>query len=76
MAGSECLFDHESKHRSQVDVRHDKKKLLFVNEREKKRIRFVLVHSKVRKVLKRFNLRARDAGFLPFLPLFSDGDCF
>ena len=45
------------------------KKFLFVNEREKK-IRFVLVHSKVRKVLKRFILRSQDAGFLPFLPLF------
>ena len=51
-----------------------KKKKFLVSEREK--ISCVLIHSKVRKVLKKFILRSSTAGFLPFLPLFSGDDCF
>ena len=56
--------------------------VMFKRKREKKnsvreeKIRCVLIHSKVRKVLKKFILRSSTAGFLPFLPLFSGDDCF
>ena len=47
-----------------------------MSERDREKIRCVLIHSKVRKVLKKFILRSSTAGFLPFLPLFSGDDCF
>ena len=53
-----------------------RKKFFSVNEGERKKIRCVLIHSKIRKVLKRFILRSPVARFLPFLPLFSGDDCF